>query len=185
MLQKAQWKLYLRPEYFRKKICVWSWDGRKDHPETALLRDPSHKQPPNPDTIGYASKILLKGPWYSSLLWGFASAWQIQKWMLTVSYWMDHRALNEGARESTQGAEGVFNPIGGTTLWTNQYPLELMSLTAYVAEDGLVSHHWEERPLVLQRSYTPVQGNTRARKQEWVGWGAGWGRGIGDSLDSI
>jgi hypothetical protein len=24
---------------------------------------------------------------------------------------------------------------------------ELVSLAAYVAEDGLVSHHWEERPL--------------------------------------
>jgi hypothetical protein len=39
----------------------------------------------------------------------------VQKWMLTVIYWMEHRALNEGARESTQGAEGVCNPIGGTT----------------------------------------------------------------------
>ena len=29
---------------------------------------------------------------------------------------------NGGARESTQGAEGVCNPIGGTTRWTNQYP---------------------------------------------------------------
>jgi hypothetical protein len=28
-------------------------------------------------------------------------------------------------------------------------PLELVSLAAYVAEDGLVSHHWEERPLGL------------------------------------
>jgi hypothetical protein len=26
-------------------------------------------------------------------------------------------------RESTQGAEGVCNPKGGTELWTNQYPL--------------------------------------------------------------
>ena len=26
------------------------------------------------------------------------------------------------ARESTQGAEGVCNPIDGTTIWTNQYP---------------------------------------------------------------
>ena len=50
-------------------------------------------------------------------------------------------------------------------------PPELMSLAAYVAEDGLVSHHWEEWPLVLQRLYAPVQGNARARKQEWVGWG--------------
>jgi hypothetical protein len=44
-------------------------------------------------------------------LWG-----QIQKWMLTVLYWMEHRALNEGAGESTQGAKGVCNPIGGTTI---------------------------------------------------------------------
>jgi hypothetical protein len=28
-------------------------------------------------------------------------------------------------------------------------PPELMSLAAYVAEDSLVGHHWEERPLGL------------------------------------
>jgi hypothetical protein len=38
------------------------------------------------------------------------------KWMLTVIYWMEHRAPNGGARESTQGAEGVCNPISGTTI---------------------------------------------------------------------
>jgi hypothetical protein len=54
-----------------------------------------------------------------------------------------------------------------------------VSLAAYVAEDGLVGHQWEERALVLQRSYTPVQGTARARKQEWVVWGAGLGEGIG------
>jgi hypothetical protein len=43
-------------------------------------------------------------------------AWQIQKWMLTVIYRMEHRAPNGEARESTQGAEGVCNPIGGTTI---------------------------------------------------------------------
>jgi hypothetical protein len=52
-----------------------------------------------------------------------------------------------------------------------------VSLVAYVAEDGLVGHQWEERPLVLRRSYAPVQGNARARKQEWVLWGAGQGVG--------
>jgi hypothetical protein len=72
-----------------------------------------------------------------------------QKWMLTVSYWMEHRAPNGGARESTQGAKGVGNPIVGTTIWTNQYPLELVSLAAYVSEVGLVGHHWEEKPLGL------------------------------------
>jgi hypothetical protein len=60
-----------------------------------------------------------------------------------------------------------------------------MSLAAYVAKDGLVSHHWEERLLVLQRLYDPIQGNARARKQEWVDWEAGQGEGIGDFLDSI
>ena len=40
----------------------------------------------------------------------------LRMWMLTVSYWMDHRASNEGARESTQGDKGICNPIGGTTL---------------------------------------------------------------------
>jgi hypothetical protein len=32
-----------------------------DHPETAPPGDPSHIQPPNPDTIAFASKILLTG----------------------------------------------------------------------------------------------------------------------------
>ena len=57
----------------------------------------------------------------SSLLRGSASAWQTQKWMLTAIHWAEHRVSNEGARESTQGAEGVCSPIGGTTIWTNQY----------------------------------------------------------------
>jgi hypothetical protein len=55
-----------------------------------------------------------------------------------------------------------------------------MSLAAYVAEDRLVSHHWEEGPLVLQTLYAPVQGNARAKKWEWVGRGACWGEGIGN-----
>ena len=98
------------------------WDKMMDHLETAAPGDSSHNQPPNADTIAYASKILLKGPWYSCLPWGFASAWKIQKWMLTVIYRMEHRAPNEEARKSAQGAKGVCNPIGRSTIWTNQYP---------------------------------------------------------------
>jgi hypothetical protein len=60
-----------------------------------------------------------------------------------------------------------------------------MSQAAYVAEDGLISHHWEERPLVLQRLYAPIQRNIRARKQEWVDWSAGWGEGIREFWDII
>jgi hypothetical protein len=33
-----------------------------------------------------------------------------------TEYWMDHMAPNEGARESTQEAKGICNPIGGKTL---------------------------------------------------------------------
>jgi hypothetical protein len=37
-----------------------------------------------------------------------------------------------------------------------------------------------------QTLYAPVQGNARARKQEWVGWEAGrGGGGRGDFRDSI
>ena len=34
-------------------------------------------------------------------------------------------------------------------------PPELVSLPAYVAEDGLVGHHWEERPLGLANFICP------------------------------
>ena len=60
--------------------------------EIAPPGDPSHKQPPNPDTIAHARKILLTGPCHSYLLSGYASAWQIQKWMFIVIYWMEHGA---------------------------------------------------------------------------------------------
>jgi hypothetical protein len=60
-----------------------------------------------------------------------------------------------------------------------------VSLVTYVAEDGLVGHQWEDRTLVLRRSYAPVQENARAKKKEWVGRGAGWGEGIGNFRDSI
>jgi hypothetical protein len=36
--------------------------------------------------------------------------------MFTVIYKMEHKAPNGEARESTQGTEKVFNPVGGTTI---------------------------------------------------------------------
>ena len=53
-----------------------------------------------------------------------------------------------------------------------------MSLAAYVSEDGLVGHHWEERPLGLANFICLSTGNARAKKWEWVGRGEGgrvWG----------
>jgi hypothetical protein len=61
-----------------------------------------------------------------------------------------------------------------------------VSLAAYVAENGLVGHHWEERPLGLKTLYAPVQGNARAKNLELVGGGARTGVGvIGNFQDSI
>jgi hypothetical protein len=59
---------------------------------------------------------------------------------------------------------------------------ELLTLAAYVSKDGLVGISGKRGPLVLQTLYAPVQGNTRAKKGEWVGRGVG---GIGDFWDGI
>jgi hypothetical protein len=50
-----------------------------------------------------------------------------------------------------------------------------MSLAAYVAEDGLVGHHWEERPLGLANFMCPSTGE---RQSQEVGVG-GQGRRAG------
>ena len=60
-----------------------------------------------------------------------------------------------------------------------------MSLAAYVAEDGLAGHHWEERPLGIANFICLSTGKARAKKREWVGRGAGQGEGIGNFQDSI
>ena len=48
-----------------------------------------------------------------------------------------------------------------------------MSLAAFVVEDGLVGHHWEERPLGLANFICLSTGEHRAKKWEWVGRGGG------------
>jgi hypothetical protein len=48
--------------------------------------------------------------------------------MLTVIHWTEHRVPDEGDRESTQGSESVFSPIGGAIIWTNQYPQSSLGL---------------------------------------------------------
>jgi hypothetical protein len=98
--------------------------------------------------------------------------------MLTVSYWMDHRAPNGGARESTQGAKGICNPIGGTTLRTNQYPGALDSSCICIKK-------WPSRPSLereahwTRKLYMPqYRGTPGPKKWEWVGREVGgrvWG----------
>jgi hypothetical protein len=41
---------------------------------------------------------------------------------------------------------------------------ELVSLAAYVSEDGLVGHHWEERPLDLANFICPSTGECQGQE---------------------
>jgi hypothetical protein len=60
-----------------------------------------------------------------------------------------------------------------------------MSLAAYLSEDGLVGHHWEERPLgLVYFIYASVLGNGRAKKWDWVRRGV-LEEDLGDFWDSI
>ena len=73
---------------------------------------------------------------------------------LTTNQWIEHRFLSRQARESTQGAEKVCSPIGGTIICTNQYPQISQGLShqprihmegptvsaTYVKEDSLFRH---------------------------------------------
>ena len=85
--------------------------------------------------------------------------------MLTANHRTEHGDHNGGVRGRTKGAEGVYNPIGSTTISTKQTPPPELPGTkpgtkrvhmegpiapvGYVAEDGLIWHQWEKSPLVL------------------------------------
>jgi hypothetical protein len=76
------------------------------------------------------NKSLQTGAWYNCLQRASASAWQIQKWMFTIIYLTEQKVPSEGGRESIQGSEGVWSPLEGTSIWTDQYPRALWKYTA-------------------------------------------------------
>jgi hypothetical protein len=55
-----------------------------------------------------------------------------------------------------------------------------MSLAACVAEDGLVGHHWEERPLGLVKIICPSKGEHKGQEAGVGGLGSRAGEDIGD-----
>jgi hypothetical protein len=97
----------------------------------------------------------------------------MQRQMLEANHWTEHRVLNGGVIERTEGAEGVCNPIGRTTISTNQIPQSSqrvhmegpMTLATYVAEDGLVRHQWDFEGSMPQWRGIPGQGGGSV----WVG----------------
>jgi hypothetical protein len=58
---------------------------------------------------------------------------------------------------------------GSATLYVEQhYELtstpELLTLAAYVSKDGLVGHHWKERPIGLANFICPSTGECQGQK---------------------
>jgi hypothetical protein len=52
--------------------------------------------------------------------------------------------------------------------WSKPVPPELMSLAAYVSEDGLVGHQWKERPIGLA-NFTCLSTGERQGQEVGVG----------------
>jgi hypothetical protein len=59
-----------------------------------------------------------------------------------------------------------------------------LSLAAYVSKDGLVGHHWKERPIGHANFICPSTGEHQDQKVGVGGEGSG-GEGMGDFWDSI
>jgi hypothetical protein len=82
----------------------WGWD------KLIPPGDPSYIQSPNSDTLVDAKKCLLTGAWYSCLLRGSVTAWQIQRWTLAAIYWTDHPDLNGRVSERIEELKGFATP---------------------------------------------------------------------------
>jgi hypothetical protein len=153
---------------------VWSRPWRNDHPDTASLWiHPINNHKPQtlwqipkracwqePDIAVSCRALPVPGKY-----WSVCSQSSI-RWSTTFP-------VKEPEKVSRELK--VWGPIGVTSIWTNQYPgapwnyttnqrkhmVELVALAMYVFKDGLVSHKWGERPLVLWRLYSLVHGNAR------------------------
>jgi hypothetical protein len=64
-------------------------------------------------------------------------------------------------------------------------PPELLSLAAYVSDDGLVGHHWKERPIGLANFICLSTGEYLGQEVSGSRWVGEWGGGMGDFWDSI
>ena len=116
---------------------------------------------------------LLTEACYCCLLRGSTSAWQTQRWILSANHWTGHSVLNGGARERSQGAEGLCSPIAGTKIWINKDPQSSQGQNhqpkiTHGRNHGsscIFSRGWpclssmgRERPFILWRLYAPVSG---------------------------
>jgi hypothetical protein len=62
-------------------------------------------------------------------------------------------------------------------------PLELVSLAAYVSEDGLVGHQWKKRPISRANFIYLSTGECQGQEVEMGGWGCVGGGAFGIVLE--
>jgi hypothetical protein len=62
---------------------------------------------------------------------------------------------------------------------------ELWTLAAYVSKDGLVGHHWKERPIGHANCICPSTGECQGQKKNGKEWVGKWGEVMGDFWDNI
>jgi hypothetical protein len=119
---------------------------------------------------------------YSLLLnWAWGPQWR--------SYGKDWRGLQPHRKDNNINQPEPPFPraeLPRTKPPTKEYPTMEgpMAPAAYVAEDGLIWHQWEGKPLVLWRIDALAEGNSRAVRQEWVGEHShrSRGRGVGQGI---
>ena len=106
-----------------------------DPPETI----PSHNQPPKADTLAHASKILLKGPWYSCLLWGYVGAWKHRSGCSqSVIGWNTEPPMEE--------LEKVPKELKGSATLLMEQQYELTSTPRARVSSCICSRRWPSRP---------------------------------------
>jgi hypothetical protein len=122
--------------------------------------------------------------------------------MLAAKHWTEHGVPNGEGRERTEGTKGVCNPIGGTTISTNQtappprlshQPRSTHGSSCICKQRMALSGINRRRgPWSYEGSIdAPVYGESRAGRWEWVGWwveehshrSRGRGNGIGGILE--
>jgi hypothetical protein len=68
------------------------------------------------------------------------------------------------ASQETAISESFQQNLAGILQWCLLLEADYGSLAAYVAEDGLVSHHWEERSLGLENFIFPSTGEHQGQE---------------------
>jgi len=111
-------------------------------------------------------------------------SWEIQRWMPTANHWTEQGIPTGEVKERTEGAEGVCNPIGRTTISTNQTPQSSQGLNHWHKNrhgethdsSHICSRGWPCGASVVEeafgsiKAWFPSVGECQGREVEGCGW---------------